>query len=261
MFLTMPLLSRFRSVFGRMQEEANRLILFSSSRTPARILVRYLLSGLGRRLFRLVRRKEIWKSKLELRGLLTQSDWFSNNVSVWLQLFERFKLAEKPLQALEIGSWEGMSAFFLLRNLPNCQLTCVDTWQGSDEHNHYSDAVFRRAERNFQDNMARFGGRVEVFKGSSTQYFASMDQQECFDFIYIDGSHHADDVAHDGKNAFTLLRPGGLMVFDDYLWPHYPDIRLNPITPINEFLYSHRSEINIVSIGYQVIIEKVRPAN
>ena len=41
---------------------------------------------------------------------------------------------------------------------------------------------------------------------------------EYFDFIYIDGSHQAPDVLFDALLGFELLRVGGIMVFDDYLW-------------------------------------------
>lgn len=40
----------------------------------------------------------------------------------------------------------------------------------------------------------------------------------CFDFICIDGSHDACDVLSGALLAMALLRPGGLMCFDDFLW-------------------------------------------
>ena len=39
-----------------------------------------------------------------------------------------------------------------------------------------------------------------------------------FDFIYIDGSHAAPDVLADAVLAFALLRVGGVIAFDDYVW-------------------------------------------
>ena len=37
-----------------------------------------------------------------------------------------------------------------------------------------------------------------------------------FDFIYVDGGHDAGTALADGLLSFRLLRPGGLIVFDDY---------------------------------------------
>jgi predicted O-methyltransferase YrrM len=39
-----------------------------------------------------------------------------------------------------------------------------------------------------------------------------------YDFIFVDGSHQAPDVLSDCILAFELLRKGGVMVCDDYLW-------------------------------------------
>ena len=38
------------------------------------------------------------------------------------------------------------------------------------------------------------------------------------DFIYVDGSHQAHDVLCDAILSFKLLRVGGIVCFDDYLW-------------------------------------------
>lgn len=43
-------------------------------------------------------------------------------------------------------------------------------------------------------------------------------------FIHIDASHHYAQVHIDAVNAKTLLRPGGLVVFDDYRSEHTPGV-------------------------------------
>ncbi|MDQ0041820.1 putative O-methyltransferase YrrM [Variovorax boronicumulans] len=60
-----------------------------------------------------------------------------------------------------------------------------------------------------------------VHKGPSDLGLARLLAQGAsghFDFIYIDGSHQAPDVLADAVLAFRLLRNGGVIVFDDYLW-------------------------------------------
>jgi len=39
-----------------------------------------------------------------------------------------------------------------------------------------------------------------------------------FDFIYIDGDHSTKAVLEDFTLSFPLLKPNGIMVFDDYNW-------------------------------------------
>lgn len=39
-----------------------------------------------------------------------------------------------------------------------------------------------------------------------------------FDYIYVDGSHEAPDVLFDALLAHRLVKKGGVISFDDYLW-------------------------------------------
>ena len=41
---------------------------------------------------------------------------------------------------------------------------------------------------------------------------------ESFDIIYIDGSHAVNDVLEDAVLSFRLLKPEGILIFDDYRW-------------------------------------------
>ena len=44
------------------------------------------------------------------------------------------------------------------------------------------------------------------------------------DFAYIDGNHEAQHVLRDGLMAWQFLKPGGVMIFDDYTWSRgYPN--------------------------------------
>jgi predicted O-methyltransferase YrrM len=45
-----------------------------------------------------------------------------------------------------------------------------------------------------------------------------------FDFIYIDGNHCCDNVLADAVMSWTMLKPGGIMLFDDYLYEDLPDV-------------------------------------
>ena len=53
--------------------------------------------------------------------------------------------------------------------------------------------------------------------------------KELFDLIYIDGSHTAPDVLTDAVLAFQLLRVGGVMIFDDYLWSMEAPLYVDPL--------------------------------
>ena len=57
-------------------------------------------------------------------------DWFSKNMNIW----KNYLATLKEIKYLEIGSFEGRSAVFVgeLNNVE--EVTCVDTFDGGDEH-------------------------------------------------------------------------------------------------------------------------------
>lgn len=88
-----------------------------------------------------------------------------------------------------------------------------------------------------------------------------MDMRESYDFIYIDGDHHAASVLEDAVLSFPLLKKGGIMIFDDYRWGEQLETtpeRLNiPKPAIDAFLDIYADKIKVLLKDYQVIIEKI----
>lgn len=63
----------------------------------------------------------------------SSTDWLSMRTPVWERIIQQRVEPNQPLEILEIGSWEGLSANYILRAFQQANLTCVDTWEGSDE--------------------------------------------------------------------------------------------------------------------------------
>jgi predicted O-methyltransferase YrrM len=83
-----------------------------------------------------------------------------------------------------------------------------------------------------------------------------------FDFIYVDGSHQAADVLLDASMAFRLLRLGGIMVLDDYLWHETQAGNRDPLTvpkmAIDAFINCHFNRLRIVPAPlYQIFLQKL----
>lgn len=192
-----------------------------------------------------------------LPSLSISRDWFAGHIPRWLTVFDDYRFAKRPqLNALEIGSWEGLSAYFLLHTLPNATLTCIDTWEGGDEHKAGFQNEPNTTEQFFDKNLAPFRDRLVKYKGTSFSFFTPHTLHNKFDFIYVDGSHYADDVIVDAVKCFELLKVGGVMIFDDYFWNFYPNTRDNPASAINLFLRLKRGSYKLVDVDQQVIIEK-----
>lgn len=192
--------------------------------------------------------------------LTLDNDWFTPNIPTWLMAFEQNHFEKNAkLKCMEIGSWQGQSAVFILNYFENAKLTCVDTWQGADEHKS-GDAgapgALMKVEDDFDKNLLRYTDRLTKYKGTSYQFFNDNFERETFDLIYIDGSHHADDVMVDAVKAFEMLKVNGLMIFDDYFWRHYEKIIDNPSGAINAFIRLKSAQLTVVCFDYQLIIKK-----
>ena len=182
-------------------------------------------------------------------------DWFSSNIPIWQQLFAN--IANKPnINILEIGSYQGMSAVWLLTNVitdPTSKLTCVDTFEGSVEN---TEQQRYRLQDIFINNVSPFANRVQAIRANSLEYMRSLPRQPTFDAIYIDGDHRAPGVLEDTILAFPLLKVGGIMIFDDYEWHIGNDPFQQPGPAIDAFLSVYRRKIHVLHRGYQISIQK-----
>lgn len=200
------------------------------------------------------------KFRSNLQTLHLSTDWFTENIPYWLSLFDEYDLEHKEINALEIGSWEGLSSHFFLSALPKAHLTCVDTWEGADEHRDGTAAtkhILSQIETRFNENTAPYTDRLTKYKGSSFSFFQKNKDRCAFDFIYIDGSHHCDDVIIDAVKSFEMLKVGGVIIFDDYFWQHYEKSIDNPASAINLFLKLKKGSYKIIRMYWQVVIVKL----
>ncbi|ORV16689.1 class I SAM-dependent methyltransferase [Mycobacterium celatum] len=186
--------------------------------------------------------------------------WFDMSdviVIQWCAVFSGIFDRAAPVSILEIGSWEGRSSLFLLTYFTRGRLTAVDTWAGIDYYLYNATPDGRDLEARFDGNLAPCATRLIKRKGSSLHVLPQLlDEQQEFDLIYVDGSHFADDVLMDGITAWRLLKQGGVMIFDDFLWPCYPRARANPWWAIDQFLTYHAGEYKVLAAYDQIILQK-----
>ena len=183
------------------------------------------------------------------------NDWFTPNIPYWHQFLSKFGLYDREIKTLEIGSWEGMSTLYILSTLPRAKHISVDTWTGADEHQ--GDGVLNSIETHFDGNTNKYKNRLTKFKGTSFNFFNSTNSTENFDLIYIDGSHHTDDVIIDAVKGFEQLKIGGLMIFDDYFWTYYKNAIDNPAGAVNAFLTLKSGCYEVLAVYSQLILRKL----
>ena len=116
-------------------------------------------------------------------------------------------------------------------------------------------------EQLFFSNIKAVGlqDRISAIKGKSSDILMNMiKQNEMFDFIYVDGSHKCLDVALDLFLSWQILRDGGIMAIDDYLYSNETNLTTNlleyPHHAVNHFLESHKNDFTILGKGYRVFL-------
>lgn len=79
--------------------------------------------------------------------------------------------------------------------------------------------------------------------------------------MYVDGSHLAPDVLTDAVLAFRAVRPGGLIVFDDYELAAgcgAEPSRDDPKIAVDAFLACFAGQVEVLHKGFQVIVRRAR---
>jgi predicted O-methyltransferase YrrM len=192
-------------------------------------------------------------------------DWFHWAPEVWQQLIPLLpeRNSETGRAFLEVGSFEGRSTVWIAENMmqPEDYLTCIDTWEGGEEHGGEDMGT---VEERFDHNIALIEGKlpdIHISKLKGASYYRLSEEvasngTDDYDFIYIDGSHIAKDVLTDACMAWPLLKPKGLMVFDDYMWGNPRDALHRPKIAIDAFCNLFAEEAEIVHVGYQLVVRK-----
>jgi SAM-dependent methyltransferase len=188
-------------------------------------------------------------------------DWFSGNIQNWDSIFDHYKFKNKEnLCFLEIGCFEGRATNYLLDNIlthETSKIHVVDTFAGSRDEagmnwdeNYDFDALYNI----FVNNINEYKNKVVIHRGLSGEILKKDFEKNTFDFIYIDGSHTAYDVLQDAILCHSLLKSGGIMIFDDYGWkdPNNLHPTNSPELGINCFMLTHDNMYDCIMRGYQV---------
>ena len=186
---------------------------------------------------------------LDLPGRYTQ-DWFSYHEAHWLQHFGHLA-GRHGLQAVEVGSYEGRSACWIVQHLltgEGNRLVCVEPFQEHEEQERYFDHNVR---------VTGCADKIVKLRGRSQQVLPLLPE-ESVDFVYVDGSHMILDVLQDAAMCWRLLRPKGILVFDDYEHTLFPDsFGMSAGPAIRAFLLLLSGKYELLFKDWQVAVRKV----
>lgn len=168
-----------------------------------------------------------------------------------------FSQKNKPNQRyLQLGAYTGDASVWMLDNILDSSsvLIDIDTWKGSKEEQH-EPIDFNKAFDYYKNRVNSYNN-IKYYC-TDTISFLKSDNSE-YDFIYIDADHTAVSVIVDAELSWRLLKVGGIMAFDDYIWyPELGDSFYTPKIAIDMFLDRHAGEYEIMEKNVQVWIKKI----
>jgi len=199
------------------------------------------------------------------------ADKFAMDLQGWGQhspIFEHVISTYRPSRMIEVGTWKGASAIKtaeLMKSyqIPEPQLICVDTWLGSVEN------WINRDDPSCFASLALKWGRPDLYYTFLTNVVRTRQTDVIVPFpadtntaakfllrkgmhadaIYLDASHEYEDVIADLGAYWKVLRPGGVLIGDDYeLWP-------GVFQAVNEFAERLGQQVN-TSFPHKFLIEK-----
>jgi len=139
-----------------------------------------------------------------------------------IEILTHFALQMPPnARIAEIGSFLGLSGLLMAKALYGsgkygARIYCIDTWEGSDEHQSME--------------IIRNGTFFELFKSNITEsgllnYFTPIRQNsiiaardfpdQSMDMIFIDGDHSFSGCLADLRAWYPKLKPGGVFLGHD----------------------------------------------
>jgi tetratricopeptide (TPR) repeat protein len=203
------------------------------------------------------------KNKLEYRGMY---NW-TNDIPVGSkQVFENVihhfnkthVLRDEPYKILEIGTYTGTSLIKIVQMIPNSAGFGIDAWKNYGENELLTKIEETGIAKSFLKNVQIAGLERRVCgicQDSTIALINMIKYNDGYDFIYVDGSHKLLDCYTDLVLSWRLLKSGGIMGIDNYLW-NIQDLLGSPFESVNHFLKKYETEMNVLVKDYRVFIEK-----
>lgn len=149
----------------------------------------------------------------------TVPGWFNHGPKI-LDLVE----CHRPVVCVELGTWLGASAIPVARAVRRWggTVTCIDTWSGDvRERTTKAPWMLVSCARHMLD--AGVGASVRLIP--ATTRAAAATWTEPIDYLYVDADHSEAACAEDLADWWPHVRPGGLLVGDDYGSALFPGVR------------------------------------
>jgi len=200
----------------------------------------------------------LYKRKRTFDGIYHLKHW--NIIGNFIDL-------NKKLTCLEIGSHEGQSAMYFLKEIlkhKDSKLYCCDPWIKSHWLNINPTNLCYEDLFDFNVKNNNGGSKIIKYRGvNSSLYQEEYFTKLFFDIIYIDDIHTYKSTVLNIDKCWPQLKIGGIIIFDDYekdfaIYDEKDAIKFcDPVKKaVNEFI-DRTDNLVIIFKEYQLILQKI----
>lgn len=176
-----------------------------------------------------------------------------NGAKIYANRWDWASSLSKGLDIIEVGVGSGDYSYHMMQEIKPNSLTLIDKYDQDDPEfarpgetkRYYSIDHYEYIKNKFNSYA-----NVKLIKNNSDITLMKLIQDgKKFDMIYIDASHHYNDVSKDILYASQLLRDNGILAINDYV-AYVESKKYGVIKATNEFLERFK-DWNVVGLSLE----------
>lgn len=176
---------------------------------------------------------------------LTISQKQLNNAKLYKNRWDWVKSLPSNLDIIEVGVASGDYSAHIINLIKPNSLHLVDVYDQCDPMLARPGQPKRyEAGENLEFIKNRFKNNPEVtiIQETSQIYLPKLVKKNelKFDMIYLDASHHFEDVCSDIESSVPLLRQDGILAFNDYMFSDENGEKYGVVQAANKFLHANQ---------------------
>lgn len=154
--------------------------------------------------------------------------WFNPADKALFEFFLDVADGSREGDLVELGTYLGKSAAFMGAYLrPDETFTVCDLFEEATDDANAAENAKSYASLNrqaFEQNYRAVRGDLPVIVEGPSALITKHVSPSSARFVHVDASHLYEHVMIDIDSAEEMLKPGGVVVFDDYRSPHTPGV-------------------------------------